>query len=63
MADSTVGFHSFAGYAPEDDVCLIDGLRAGSDEAYEELIARFEQPVYSLVYRLMEDPADASDVV
>ncbi|MCU1291524.1 MAG: polymerase, sigma-24 subunit, subfamily [Bryobacterales bacterium] len=39
------------------------GLRAGIDEAYEELIQRFHQPVYNVVYRLLGNPSDASDVV
>ncbi len=42
---------------------LVEGLRAGDERAYEQLILRFQQPVYNLVSRLMNDPADASDVV
>jgi RNA polymerase sigma-70 factor (ECF subfamily) len=45
------------------DTLLIDGLKQGNDEAYQWLIARFQQPVYNLVYRLLNDPGDASDVV
>jgi RNA polymerase sigma-70 factor (ECF subfamily) len=40
----------------------VAGLRAGDESAYEILIQRFEQPVYSLVSRLVDNPADASDV-
>jgi len=47
----------------QDDQCLVEGLRVGAEEAYETLIQRFQQPVYSLVYRLLSDSADASDVV
>ena len=46
----------------EDEV-LAHGLREGLEPAYEELVARFQQPVYNLVYRLLSDPADTSDVV
>jgi len=46
-----------------DDVCLVEGLRNGDALAYEQLISRFQQPVYSLVYRLVNDSSDASDVV
>lgn len=42
---------------------LVAGLQASSEEAYETLICRFQQPVYNLVCRLLSDPADASDVV
>jgi RNA polymerase sigma-70 factor (ECF subfamily) len=42
---------------------LIESLRAGEDAAYEALIERFQTPVYQLVCRLLEDPAEAADVV
>lgn len=47
----------------EEDAALVCGLRNGEDWAYEALIGRFQQPVYSLVYRLMDDPGDSADVV
>lgn len=46
-----------------DEARLLEGLRSGSEEAYEALIRQFQQPVYSLVCRLLDDPADACDVV
>jgi RNA polymerase sigma-70 factor (ECF subfamily) len=42
---------------------LVERLRQGEERAYEELLHRFQQPVYNLVYRLMNDPSDANDVV
>ncbi len=42
---------------------LVRGLKNGVDEAYEALLDRFQQPVYSLIYRLVDDPSDAADVV
>ena len=45
------------------DSYLLEGLQAGTEDAYEALITRFQQPVYNLVIRLLNDPADASDVV
>jgi RNA polymerase sigma-70 factor, ECF subfamily len=47
----------------EEDARILRGLRAGIEEAYVELINRYEQPVYSLVYRLLAKPGDACDVV
>ena len=47
----------------EEDSRILRGLRAGFEEAYEELIARYEQPVYSVVYRLLGNESDACDVV
>jgi RNA polymerase sigma-70 factor (ECF subfamily) len=45
------------------DARLAGALREGSQEAYELLVARFQSPVYNLVYRLMADPGDSYDVV
>jgi RNA polymerase sigma-70 factor (ECF subfamily) len=46
-----------------EDQSLSLALRDGSEQAYETLLARFQQPVYALALRLLNDPADASDVV
>jgi RNA polymerase sigma-70 factor (ECF subfamily) len=66
VTGSIFGLNSEA--APEqalscNDVNLIEGLRQGAESAYEELLARFQQPVYNLAVRLLSDPSDASDVV
>ena len=45
-----------------EDHRLISGLQAGDAMAYEQLIERFQTPVYNLAYRLLNDQADASDV-
>jgi RNA polymerase sigma-70 factor (ECF subfamily) len=47
----------------EEDARLLRGLRAGIESAYEELLNRYQQPVYSMVYRLLGDQNDACDVV
>jgi len=45
------------------DLRLVEALRSGEEQAYEELLTRFQQPVYALALRLLDDPAGASDVV
>jgi len=45
-----------------DETSLIAGLRAGSEKAFARLIARFHQPVYSLLARTTYDRADAADL-
>ena len=45
------------------DLALVAALQAGVESAYEELINLYQQPIYNLVYRLLPDPGDASDVV
>jgi RNA polymerase sigma-70 factor, ECF subfamily len=46
-----------------DDPQLIEALRQGSESGYEQLLARFQQPVYMLALRLLSNQAEASDVV
>jgi RNA polymerase sigma-70 factor (ECF subfamily) len=50
-------------YSIVEDDELIASLREGCEQGYETLLARFQQPVYNLAFRLLNDPADASDVV
>jgi RNA polymerase sigma-70 factor (ECF subfamily) len=40
---------------------ILAELKAGSEDAYAWLIGEFHQPIYSLVYRIVSDPADAAD--
>lgn len=45
-----------------DEAALIQELRAGSEEAFAWLIARYHQPIYSLLARAVRNPADAADL-
>jgi RNA polymerase sigma-70 factor, ECF subfamily len=47
----------------EEEARILRGLRAGIDGAYQELIDRYEQPIFNLVYRLLGHQTDACDVV
>jgi RNA polymerase sigma-70 factor, ECF subfamily len=44
-----------------EEASLVAELKAGSEDAYAWLVGQFHQPVYSLVYRIVNDPADAAD--
>lgn len=44
-----------------EEASIVEELKAGSDEAYNWLIAHYHQPIYSLVYRILTDPTDAAD--
>jgi RNA polymerase sigma-70 factor, ECF subfamily len=46
-----------------EEIELVEGLRTAQEQAYEALIVRYQQPVYNLVFRLLNDPSDSSDVV
>src|ERR1700689_3100711 len=45
----------------EQESAIVAELKAGSEQAYAWLIGEFHQPVYSLIYRMVSDPADAPD--
>ena len=63
MATTILDLNSEGNAGERDDQRLIEALRAGSERAYEELLARFQQPVYTLAVRLLDSPSEASDVV
>lgn len=44
-----------------EEASIIAELKSGSEDAYEWLIAHYHQPVYGLVYRILNDSADAAD--
>ena len=52
---STLVFHS-------DEAALIEELQAGSEDAFAWLIARYHQPIFSLLARTIQDRADAADL-
>ena len=53
-------FASAIGIRTEESA-VIQELKAGSEEAYAWLVGEFHQPVYSIIYRILTDPADAAD--
>ena len=44
-----------------EEAAIVAELKAQSEEAFYWLIAHYNQPVYSLVYRILDDPSDAAD--
>jgi RNA polymerase sigma-70 factor (ECF subfamily) len=45
-----------------EEAALIAELQAGSEEAFAWLIARYHQPIYSLLARAVQDRGEASDL-
>lgn len=45
-----------------EDAALVADLKAGSEEAFALLIGQYHQPLYSLIARSINDPADAADI-
>ena len=52
---------SVIGIRSQEEAAIVAELKSGSEEAYTWLIGEFQQPVYGLVYRIVNDPADAAD--
>jgi len=52
---------SAIGSRSQEEAAIVAELKAGSETAYAWLIGEFQQPVYGLVYRIVNDPADAAD--
>lgn len=45
-----------------DEAAVIEQLKAGSEEAFAWLISRYQQPLFSLIYRILPNPGDAADI-
>ena len=45
-----------------EEAAFVAELQAGSEHAFAQLIAQFHQPMYSLIARSLQDPADAADI-
>ena len=62
MAEATAlgNLASAIGVRAEESTIVAE-LKAGSEDAYAWLIGEFHQPIYALVYRIVNDSADAAD--
>src|SRR5579871_3303111 len=52
---------SAIGVRSQEEAAIVAELKAGSEAAYAWLIGEFQQPAYGLVYRIVNDSADAAD--
>ena len=48
---------------PVPDNELVRRAQGGNDEAFEELVRRYERKVYNIAYRMMGNPEDASEAL
>jgi RNA polymerase sigma-70 factor (ECF subfamily) len=62
QADLTMGNLASALALQSDEAALVAELQAGSEEAFAWLIARYHQPIYSLLARTVQNRADAADL-
>ncbi len=63
MGATTVSELASAISLRQEEASIVAELKAGSEDAYAWLITQFHQPIYSLVYRMLDDPSDAPDTV
>lgn len=63
MGATTVSELASAISLRQEEASIVAELKAGSEDAYAWLITQYHQPIYSLVYRMLDDPADAPDTV
>ena len=62
QADLTMGNLASVLALQSEEAALIEELQAGSEEAFAWLIARYHQPIFSLLARTVYDRADAADL-
>jgi RNA polymerase sigma-70 factor (ECF subfamily) len=62
QADLTMGNVASALAFQSEEGALIADLQAGSEEAFAWLIARYNQPIYSLLARAVQDRTEAADL-
>jgi RNA polymerase sigma-70 factor (ECF subfamily) len=62
QVDLTMGNLASALTLHSEETALVAELRAGSEEAFAWLIARYHQPIFSLLARTVHDRADAADL-
>ncbi len=62
QADLTMGNLASALAIQSEEAALVEELRAGSEEAFAWLIARYHQPIYSLLARTVQNRDEAADL-
>lgn len=58
---TTLGDIASAIGARAQEASVVAELKAGSENAYAWLITQYHQPIYNVVYRILDEPADAAD--
>ncbi|HEX9021263.1 MAG TPA: sigma-70 family RNA polymerase sigma factor [Nitrospirota bacterium] len=47
----------------DEDLDLINRAQGGEREAFDELVLKYQKPLYSLLYRMVSDRNDAADLL
>jgi len=64
MAEESIGVNGVFQRSPDpDETARIRALQAGSEEAFDWLLAEYTPAVFRLAHRILNDQADAADTV
>ncbi len=47
----------------DEDISLLERYETGEREAFDELVRKYQKPLYSMLYRMVSDHDDASDIL
>ena len=47
----------------DEDLALLDRHASGDREAFNDLVRKYQRPLYSMLYRMVSDQADAADIL
>ncbi len=47
----------------DEDLALLDRHASGDREAFNELVQKYQRPLYAMLYRMVSDHADAADIL
>jgi RNA polymerase sigma-70 factor (ECF subfamily) len=47
----------------DEDLVLLDRHGSGDREAFNDLVRKYQRPLYSMLYRMVSDHADAADIL
>lgn len=56
------GASGAARWSADQEALLVDGLRAGRRDAFEQLYERYRMRIYNLTLRIVQSPEDACDI-
>ena len=47
----------------DEDLPLLDRFASGDREAFDELVKKYQRPLYAMLYRMVSDHDDAADIL
>lgn len=57
------GYNSVMNIPQEEDIKLVEGLKSGNEQAFRELVEKYQDRAFSVAFGLMHDTEEAKDAV